>query len=144
MNDLKAIHVEGKMTLIFDENVSLQFEKPKENLVETPDLSNKSFEHFLDVLFTEGNMSCEKQAKIWQMSVTDFCHMYDAALAYQGFDNPIPPGIPRMQFLQNVKQYKCPCCKQEGSFEVLDGHLKCTACLRDFGDVDELCEVLTM
>ena len=103
MNDLKAIHVEGKMTLIFDENVTLHLEETKETTVETSDLSSGLFGQFLNMLFHEGNMSLEEQTKVMQMTVADFCAMYDTtSLAHQENDNPIPPGIPRMQFLQNI------------------------------------------
>ena len=145
MNDLKAIHVEGKMTLVFDENVTLHLEETKETTIETSDLSSGLFGQFLNMLFHEGNMSLEEQTKVMQMTVADFCAMYDTtSLAHQENDNPIPPGIPRMQFLQNIKQHKCPRCNQKGSFELVDGHLKCAVCLHDFGDVDDLKETLSM
>lgn len=143
MNDLKIIHVEGKMALVFDNGVTLTTEETKEVSVEQTEVG---FKQFLTDLFESEKMSPEEQEKVMQMSVKDFCDMVEkilqanANVAYQGEedDNPIPPGVPKMQFLMNPIAYVCPKCKQKNVFKVIDGHLVCSACTHDFGDVDEL------
>lgn len=145
MSELKSIQVEGKMTLIFDENVSLTVEETKETTLEVDDMPIGMFKQFLQLLFTEGKMSLEEQTKVMQMTVSDFCALYDTVTpAYQENDNPIPPGVPRMQFLANLGSYACPRCHAKNTFKLVDGNLHCATCLHDFGDVDDLREILSV
>jgi hypothetical protein len=100
---------------------------------------------FLTDLFESENMSPEEQEKVMQMPVKDFCDMVEKMLnpeaesAHQVEQyNPIPPGIPKMQFLTNLATYACPVCNQKGGLKLVDGHLKCSICAYDFGDIDIL------
>jgi DNA-binding ferritin-like protein (Dps family) len=148
MNDLKAIHVEGKMTLIFDENVSLTFEETKETTVETDDMPTNVFSQFLEALFEESKMSSEERAKVMQMTVAEFSALCDKmrndeiGKAYQekkqAGQETVTEGIPKQHFLQHLVQQRCPKCRTAGRLKIVDGILICDACGHNFGDIDDL------
>ena len=143
MSELRSIQFEGTMLFLFDGGDNCAEEKETEETILPDDMSVGTFKQFLQMLFNESQVSEGAQEKIMQMTVAEFCDLYDSVTkTHQGDENPIPPGVPKMKFLSNLTFYSCPICKEKSTFGIVDGYLECEACGHNFGDVDQLCERL--
>lgn len=136
MTDLKAIHVNGEMTLIFDEGLEVSLEETveKEEVLD--------FAELLQKLFDVNGMSEEEREYVLSMSVRDFAQL-SPYKASEKVEAPLPTwGVSKMHLLANLSKYSCLYCGTPGTLRITDGHLLCVGCQTLYGDIDDLPDIV--
>lgn len=128
--ELKAIIIEGKSTLIFDENCPV-FIKTEEKPAE----KNVDIGQFIQDIIVQNNMTAEEQEKLLNMTLRQFLET-----CKQAATNITQEDAAQLTLLHKSLRMghsvKCPAC-QSATLRIVDGLVKCPVCNTEFGDIDE-------